>query len=79
MDTLTADEARENFRSIIQSASQELRRFRITSEEGSVVLLPEETYDNLLVTLELLSTPGLMEGLKAANQPFEGFSPFHPA
>lgn len=33
-------------------------------QEGSVVLLSEQEYDNLIETLELLSTPDFQERLK---------------
>ncbi len=67
MDTLTAEEAVQNLLKLITLAQQDNRQFRITSEEGTAVLLSEETYQNLMVTLELLSTPGLMNGLKLFN------------
>lgn len=63
MDTYTQDEARERLNELVRSALEDRRHSRITSDEGSVVLLPEETYHNLAVTLELLSTPGLMDSI----------------
>lgn len=64
METLTAEEATQNFIQLMTQAHQDGRQYRITAEEGTVVLLSEETYQNLIVTLELLATPGLMNGLK---------------
>jgi antitoxin YefM len=64
MDTLSVSEAQEKLEHLIGLAAKDHRHFRISSDEGSVVLLPEETYDNLLVTLELLSTPALMERIR---------------
>lgn len=64
METVTAEEAAKNLAKLIASAHQDGHQYRITADEGSVVLLSEETYQNLIVTLELLATPGLMKGLK---------------
>jgi len=47
----------------IRAATQNNQQFCVTSEEGNVILLPEETYQNILVTLEFLSTPGLMQNI----------------
>lgn len=68
METLTAEEAMENLLKIISIAKQENSQFRITSDEGSVILMPEEIYQNLIVTLEVLSTPGSMNSVKLLNQ-----------
>lgn len=64
METLTAEEAAQNLIKLMASAHQDGHQYRITADEGTVVLLSEETYQNLIVTLELLATPGLMKGLK---------------
>lgn len=64
MKTLTAEEAQHHLFSLIECAALDNQQYRITSEKGAVILLPEETYDNLMVTLELLSTPGLMESIR---------------
>lgn len=64
METLTAEEAAQNLTKLMASAHQNGHQYRITSDEGTVVLLSEETYQNLIVTLELLATPGLMNGIR---------------
>lgn len=64
MDNIPAQQAKDQLEELIQIATQQRQQFRITSEEGNVVILSEETYENILVTLELLSTPGLMENIK---------------
>jgi len=64
MDNIPAQQAKDQLEELIQIATQQRQQFRITSEEGNVIILPEETYENILVTLELLSTPGLMEKIK---------------
>jgi PHD/YefM family antitoxin component YafN of YafNO toxin-antitoxin module len=63
MDSISAQEATKRLVELIQVANEDKCQFRITSEVGNVVVLPEETYENILVTLELLSTPGLMDNL----------------
>ena len=63
MDDITAQEAKDRLLDFIQAATFNNQQFRITSEEGNVILLPEETYQNILVTLEFLSTPGLLENI----------------
>jgi antitoxin YefM len=74
METLTAAEAAQNLIQLMTLAHQDGRQYRITADEGSVVLLSEETYQNLIVTLELLSTPGLMKGLKLLDINSSSFS-----
>lgn len=65
METLTVEDAtREKLMTMIANASSEQCKYRITSTEGTVVLLSEETYENLLVTLEMLSTPILFESMQ---------------
>ncbi len=61
METYNFEEAQEQLKDLVTRTTLENRQFRITSTEGNVVLLSQETYDNLIVTLELLSTPGLMD------------------
>jgi len=67
METVTAEEAQKNLRQLMTHAHQDGCQYKITAEEGTVVLLSEETYQNLIVTLELLATPGLMKGIKLLN------------
>lgn len=72
METITAEEAAQNLLEMITRAQQDNQQFRITTaDQGAVILLSEETYENLMVTLEVLSTPGLMNGLKLLQQPSE--------
>lgn len=67
METISSDEFRIQISDVIKRATKELCQFRVTSPQGTVVLLPEETYNHLIVTLELLSTPGLMEMMDTKN------------
>lgn len=68
METVTDEEAKQNLLQLISYTQQNGQHIRITSEEGNVVLLSEETYHNLVVTLELLATPGLLEGIKLEHE-----------
>lgn len=70
MDSISAQDANKILMELVQKVAQEKNQIRITSDEGNVVVLSEETYENILVTLELLSTPGLMESLNF-SQNFE--------
>lgn len=56
METYTTQEAQDQFASLLKMVLEERRHLRVATEEGAVVVLPEETYRNLAVTLELLST-----------------------
>lgn len=64
MNTYSIQEAKENLSRLVEEISQNRQHVRVISNEGNVVILPEETYENLLITLELLSTPGLMDQIK---------------
>ena len=68
MQTLSATEARSNFFEMIRKAVRGHRRFRIVSKRGEVVVMSEEDYKSLLETLELLSTPGVLKGVRRAKQ-----------
>lgn len=61
MDTYSTQEATCQLKELLEKVLVERRHCRVTSEGGTVVVMPEDTYNNLSLTLELLSTPGLME------------------
>ena len=67
METIDLDEALLTFPELIQKLSRESKKVKVTSKEGSVVVLSEETYENLLVTLEFLSAPGLLDGFRESK------------
>lgn len=64
MDTMSDSEAKNKLQELIREVVNNRQQFQIVSKDGTVVMLPKETYDNILVTLELLSTPGLLDQLK---------------
>ena len=68
MRTMSATEARSNFFEMIENAVKGHRQFRIVSKLGDVVVMSKEDYENLLETLELLSTPRVHKGVKSARQ-----------
>ncbi|OQY04920.1 MAG: prevent-host-death protein [Desulfobacteraceae bacterium 4572_123] len=61
---ITATDARRDFFEIVKGATEKHQIYRIQHRKGSVVLLSEEEYDNLVETLELLSIPGFLKNLK---------------
>jgi len=67
MENLSAIEAKEQLFELIHDSTTQGKQYTITSEAGSVVVLPQETYDNIVVTLELLSTPGLLDHIDFQN------------
>lgn len=56
METYTTQEAQDQFATLLKTVLEERRHLRVSTDDGAVVVLPEETYRNLAVTLELLST-----------------------
>ena len=64
MKTYSVQEAQEMLSQLIEQVAENRQHIRVSSSDGTVVMLPEETYDNLLITLELLSTPGLLEKIQ---------------
>lgn len=77
MESISIDEAAKNLSQLAAKAKEEGCHFLITSEEGNMVLLSEETYQSIIVTLELLTTPGLLNGLNLQKDPAsESSSPF---
>lgn len=49
---------------ILERLKHENVQYKVVSPHGgALVILSEETYDNLLVTLECLATPGLLDSI----------------
>lgn len=64
MEILTVEEAAKDLSQLVNLVQKETRQYRITLGDESAVLMSYESYQNLIVTLELLATPGLMSGVK---------------
>ena len=71
MKTITASKARSDLFGLLKGTVKGHRQVRITSKEGSVVLMSEEDYENLIETLQLLSEPGLKESIQKADKEIE--------
>ena len=61
---ITATDARRDFFEIVKGATEKHEIFRILHRKGPVVLLSAEDYDNLIETLELLSTKDFSKRLQ---------------
>ena len=71
MKTITASRARSELFNLLKNTVKGHRQVRITSKEGSVVLMSEEDYENLIETLELLSIPDFKKSLHVADREIE--------
>ncbi len=71
MNTTTATEARYNFFKLLKKTVNGHLQTRITTKDGSAILLSEDDYLSLLETAELLSIPGLKESIKKADKEIE--------
>lgn len=67
MQIMTAEEVQERLQELIGTVVEEREQIQITSDVGNVVMMSENTYNDLLVTLEFLSTPGLLDNWKQRN------------
>lgn len=68
MTTMSATTARSRFFHVLRRASKAHVPFQITSRTGDVVIISKTDYENLLETLELLSTPGVLKGVREARE-----------
>lgn len=68
MTTFSATALRSRLFQILKRASRAHVPFLITSRGGDVVILSKADYENLLETLELLSTPGVLKGVREARE-----------
>ncbi|MBI4235287.1 type II toxin-antitoxin system Phd/YefM family antitoxin [Candidatus Peregrinibacteria bacterium] len=71
MITITATNARSNLFQIVKKTAKGHLPTRISSKEGNVVVISEDSYESLLETAELLSEPGLKESIKKADKEIE--------
>jgi len=60
--TINATEARSDLYNVIKAALDE--PVRITSKGGTVVMLSEEEWEDILETVYIMGVPGLVEEIK---------------
>jgi len=68
MQKLSASKARTELFTLIKNAVKAHKIYRIAHKDGDVILMSEDEYENLLETLELLSTPGLLKSVQQAKR-----------
>ena len=68
MNTITVTNARTNLFQLLKKTLKSHLPARISSREGNVILIPEEDYENLIETAELLSIPGLKESIEKSDR-----------
>lgn len=64
MDTVSIEEASNSLKELICKINQDQTPCRISDNEQTVIVFPEQKYNDLLLTLEFLSTPGLLKRLE---------------
>ena len=68
MTTLTATKARTQLFRMLDRVIKGHEAFEINSRGGKAVLLSEEDYEELIETIELLSTPGFLKSIRKADE-----------
>lgn len=68
MTTVSATTLRSRLFHVLKKASKAHVPFLVTSRGGDVVIISKEDYENLMETLELLSTPGVLKGVREARE-----------
>lgn len=68
MKIFTATEARRDLFTLLKRSVHRHEQFRITHTEGDAVLLSQEDVENLLETVKLLATPGLLKSVRRARR-----------
>ena len=68
MKTISPSAARADFYQVIKNVMKTTVPVRISSKEGTVVLLSEEEYEGLLETATLCAIPGLEKSLLEADK-----------
>lgn len=68
MRSITATSARGDLFNIIKHSIRTHQPCRITSRAGEAVLISKEDFESLIETLELLSTPGVLEDIRKAKR-----------
>ncbi len=68
MRNITATGARNDLFNVIKHSIKTHQPWHITSRAGEAVLLSLEDFEDLMETLELLSTPGVLAGVRKARK-----------
>ena len=63
MKTVTATAIRQDLFNLLKQSIRGHSPLRISSKDGNAVLLSEEDYEDLVETLELLSSPGFAKSI----------------
>lgn len=61
MVKLSIEQAQQQLSKLIEEIQNSQMNFTISSPAGNAVLMSEEAHQNLLITLEMLSTPIFLE------------------
>lgn len=68
MRTIPATRARSDLFNIIKTSAKTHEPIGITSRAGDAVLMSREDFEELVETIELLSTPGVLAGVRKARK-----------
>ncbi len=68
MKTLTLTEIEGYFPHVIRDTLEGHKMYRISSKEGSVIVMSEEDFESLHETVELLSLPRFKESVREAKE-----------
>lgn len=68
MKTLTLTEMEGYFPHVMRDTLEGHKMYRISSQEGSVILMSEEDFESLHETVELLSLPHFKESVREAKE-----------
>ncbi len=68
MSTITTTQARSKLFWLVDRSNKAHETFRITSKKGNAILLSEKDYGELIETMELLSTQGVLKGVREAKR-----------
>ena len=71
MRYISATKARTDLLTMVNTTVKTNEPIGITSRAGDVVLLSKKHFEDLQETLELLSTPGMLAGVRKAKKDIE--------
>ena len=56
METVTGPELAQQLTELLNKCVKEQQKYRVTTDEGNAVIMSEENFDQLMLTLEWLAT-----------------------